>query len=130
MYSERARQQASELNQHFAPRGSDTARYTVGQVENVGEGLVGVACTWTDLDQDGRPHTLEFVWTLRQEAQGWRVAGMAVTPFPGEGMVFLDFENLRETMQKVDQLAEEIRRRNSAAAQAQQARNSEAPPLR
>ena len=130
MYTTRARQQANELNQHFAPRGSDTAQYTVGRVESVAENLVGVACTWTDLDQDGNPHTLEFVWTLRQEPEGWRVSGMAVTPFPGEAPVFLDFENLSATLSKVDKLAEEIaRRQKMAASQPQQAKKSEAPAL-
>jgi hypothetical protein len=131
MYTERARQQAGEVNQHFAPRGSDTARFEIGQVEAVGENGARTACTWTDLDQDGRRHTLEFVWMLRREAPGWRVAGMAATPFPGEPPVLLDFENLRETMRKVDLLEEEIRRRQEATVrQAQQAKKSETPPLR
>jgi hypothetical protein len=130
MYTQRARQQASELEHHFAPRGSDTARYTVGQAAIVGQGVSHVACTWTDLDQDGDFHTLEFVWALRQEQVGWRVAGMVVTPFPGEPPVLLDFENLAETMRKVDQLAEEIHRRNAAGIQAQQAKKSETPVLR
>ncbi len=131
MYTLLARQQASELNQHFAPRGSDTARFQVGQVELVEGNGARVASSWTDLDQDGRPHTLEFVWKLRRELPGWRVSGMEVTPFPGEPPVHLDFENLQETMRKVDQLAEEIHRRNeTAAGEAQQAKKSQAPALR
>ena len=130
MYTERARQQAGELNQHFAPRGSDTAEFAVGQVESVGDSGARVACTWTDLDKDGNPHTLQFVWALRREPLGWRVAGMVVTPFPGEPPLLLDFENLRETMRKVDLLAEEIRRRDEVAARQQQAKKSETPALR
>ena len=130
MYSQRARQQANEHRQHFTPKGSDTAQFRVGQVESMGNGVSHVACAWTDLDQDGNLHTLEFVWALRQEPLGWRVAGMVITPFPGEPPVLLDFENLPETIGKIDQLTEEIHRRNAPAGEIQQAKNSEAAGLR
>ena len=112
MYTVRAREQATGRNEHFAPRGSDTAQFQVGQVEYLDQDGARVACTWTDLDQDGQTHTLEFVWMVRREPQGWRVAGMAATPFPGEPPVLLDFENLEETIRRVNLLAEEIGRRD------------------
>ena len=82
-----------------------------------------MACTWTDLDQEGKPHTLEFLWMVRREAPGWRVAGMAAVPFPGEPPVLLDFENLEETKRKLSLLEEEVRRR--AEADARQAHRPE-----
>jgi len=122
MYTVRAREQASQLNEHFAPRGSDTAQFQVGQVEHLPHGVARVASTWTDLDQDGQRHTLEFFWRLRREPDGWRVAGMEATPFPGELPLLLDFENLEETIRKVNLLAEEIQRRaeKEVTIQAQQ----------
>lgn len=126
MYTARAREEITRLNQHFAPRGSDTASFEVGEVEYLSEAGARVGCTWTDLDQDGKPHTLDFLWMLRHEPQGWRVAGMAATAFPGEPPVLLDFENLEATIEKVNLLAEEIRRRDEMAAkEAQQPQNSQ-----
>lgn len=118
MYTVRAREEVARLDQQFAPRGSDTARFQVGKVEYLNEAGARVACTWTDLDQDGQPHTLDFLWMVRREPQGWRVAGMAATPFPGEPPVLLDFENLQETIEKVNLLAEEIRRRGEMGTRA------------
>ncbi len=126
MYTVRARQEVAELDQQFAPRGSDTARFQVGNVEYLNEAGARVACTWTDLDQDGQPHTLDFLWMVRREPQGWRVAGMAATPFPGEPPVLLDFENLQETIEKVNLLAEEIQRRGEMGTrEAHQPENSQ-----
>ncbi|MFH1920446.1 MAG: hypothetical protein ABIP48_11240 [Planctomycetota bacterium] len=112
MYTVRAREEAAQPGEHFAPRGSDTAQFQVGQVEYVSEEGARVACTWTDLDQDGQPHTVDLLWMVRREVPGWRVAGMAAVPFPGEPPVLLDFENLEETKQKLDLLEEEIRQRS------------------
>ena len=65
---------------------------------------------------------------VRREPRGWRVAGMAATPFPGEPPVLLDFENLEETIRKVNLLAEEIRRRGEMEnREAQQPENPQDP---
>jgi hypothetical protein len=131
LYTVRARQEATRLKEHFAPKGSDTAQFTVGNVEYLAEDGARVACTWSDLDQVGQRHTMEFLWTLRREPQGWRVAGMVATPFPGEDPVLLDFENLDETIQKVNLLAEEIRRREETGTpEALEAKKSEDPVRR
>lgn len=126
MYTARAREEVARVNQQFAPRGSDTAQFQVGEVEYINEAGARVACTWTDLDQDGQPHTLEFLWMVRREPAGWRVAGMAATPFPGEPPVLLDFENLEATIEKVNLLAEEIQRRDEMGTrEARQPENSQ-----
>lgn len=131
LYTVRAREEAARLNEHFAPRASDTARFQVGNVEYVTDDGARVGCAWTDLDQTGQPHTMEFLWTLRREAPGWRVAGMVATPFPGENPVLFDFENLDETIQKVNLLAEEIARREQMGTPgALEAKKSEDPALR
>ena len=62
----------------MAPPGSDTARFEVGSVEYVvKDELAHVDSTWTDVGDDGKPHTDEIIWALRLDAQGWRIAGMA-----------------------------------------------------
>jgi hypothetical protein len=126
MYTVRAREQTTQLNEHFAPRGSDTARFTVGKVEQLSEEHARVASTWTDLDQDGESHTMEFQWRLRREPEGWRVAGMEVDPPPPlEERIVLDFENLEETIRRVNALAERLQQQaQTEAGQAEAAKNS------
>lgn len=120
MFTQLARQQAGELNRQFAPVGSDTARYEVSdKVEFLAEDGARVMSTWTDLGADGKPRSDEIMWMLRKEPEGWRIAGMAAVIFPGEPPLLLDFENMKETLRKVELLAEELERRqtvHSAAA--------------
>ncbi|GAB4138948.1 hypothetical protein [Thermopirellula anaerolimosa] len=114
MFTELARQQAGELNRQFAPVGSDTARYEVSdKVEFVAEDGARVMSTWTDLGADGKPRSDDIMWMLRKEADGWRIAGMAAVIFPGEPPLLLDFENMKETLRKVELLAEELERRQT-----------------
>jgi len=115
MYTVRARQEAAQSEDYFLPRASDTAQFQVGGVEYLAEDGARVACAWTDLDQAGQPHTLQLLWMVRREPQGWRVAGMAAFPFPGEPPVLLNFENLDEAKRQMDLLAEEIERRTETA---------------
>ncbi len=115
MFTELARQQAGELNRQFAPVGSDTARYTVSdKVDYLGDEGARIMSTWTDLGADGKPRSDEIMWMLRKEPGGWRIAGMAAVIFPGEPPLLLDFENMKETLRKVEMLAEEMERRQSA----------------
>ena len=48
-----AREKTASLNGSIRPPASDTAKFTVGKVETVGEDGARVASTWTDLDSDG-----------------------------------------------------------------------------
>lgn len=114
MFTGTAREKASEMNIEVAPKGSDTARFGVGQVEYVGEDVVKVQSTWTDYDPEGELRTDEMAWMLRREPEGWRVAGMAATVFDGEPPLLLDFENPEETLRKLQLLRDEIRRRTEA----------------
>ncbi|MGQ9605956.1 MAG: hypothetical protein ACUVTW_07115 [Thermogutta sp.] len=114
MFTQLARQQAGELNRQFAPVGSDTARYEVSdKVEYLAEDGARVMSTWTDLGADGKPRSDEIMWMLRKEPNGWRIAGMAAVIFPGEPPLLLDFENMKETLRKVELLAEELERRQT-----------------
>lgn len=98
-----------------APPGSDTASFEVGEVEMVAEDGAHVASRWTDVDDQGQPHSDNIVWMVRKEEQGWRIAGMAAVVFPGEPPVFLNFEDPEDMMRKQQLIVEEMERREAAA---------------
>lgn len=114
MFTSVARERIKELDIQVAPRGSDTAKYEIGTAQYPSSGGAQVPCKWTDLDHDGSPRTDEMTWILRKESEGWRVAGMSAAVFEGEPPLLLDFENPKETLQKLDSLREEIARRSAA----------------
>ena len=123
MFTDVARDRIKELSIQVAPRGSDTAKFEVGKAEFVADDGARVPCKWTDIDKEGNSRTDEITWMLRKEPQGWRVAGMAAVIFEGEDPLLLDFENPKETLQKLDKLREEVARRS--APQGNQARQPE-----
>ena len=125
MFTVTAREKAAAMNIQVAPRGSDTARFGVGETEFVNEDLAKVQSTWTDVDETGAFRSDEMAWMLRREPAGWRVAGMAATVFQGEPPLLLDFENPEETLRKLELLRKEIEQRTDAGTvQARQTRNS------
>ncbi len=65
-----------------------------------------MACTWTDIDDEGEPHADEIIWALRHEPEGWRIAGMATKIFEDQPPLLLNFED-PEDMQRKQRLAEE-----------------------
>jgi hypothetical protein len=111
MLSSVAREKVDALNRRVTPQASDTARFTLGKVELVGEDGARVESTWTDVDDDGQASTDTTIWALRREAEGWRVAGVAWTVFPGEPPLVLNFEDPEEMVKKQQWIKEEIRRR-------------------
>ncbi|MGA2035585.1 MAG: hypothetical protein ABSG68_25330, partial [Thermoguttaceae bacterium] len=57
MLSPLARQKMAEKNRSVTPPASDTAKFEVGSVDYVGSDGARVACTWIDLDENGKPRT-------------------------------------------------------------------------
>jgi len=113
MLTQLAREKTSELDMVVAPPGSETASFEVGEVEmvppdepDVDEETAHVACTWTDIDDEGEPHADEIIWALRHEPEGWRIAGMATKIFEDQPPLLLNFED-PEDMQRKQRLAEE-----------------------
>ena len=88
-----ALKRTSELELSFSPPGSETARFTVGEVEMVDPSRAIVRSVWTDLDTDGRPSDEHITWALKLNKGQWRVSGMAAEIGPGEPPVVIDFEN-------------------------------------
>lgn len=125
MFTPLARVRVAALNIQIAPQGSDTASFEVRDVELMPGNRASVAAIWTDLGSDGMPRTDDMTWMVRQVAEGWRVAGMATMVFEGEPPLLLDFENPKQTLQKLDLLRKEIHRRAEIGTlQANQPENS------
>jgi hypothetical protein len=134
MLSKVARQKTAALNKSVTPPASDTAKFTVGKVDMIGDDGARVACTWTDLDPDRQPKTDEAFWIVRHEPEGWRIAGVAAQIFPGEKPVLLNFENPEEMTRQQQWVREEMRRRMEKEAEglqeAQKSENQEKPIIR
>jgi len=123
MFVSQARQKIKDLEIPVTPRGSDTARFEIGQVESLGEDGARVPCKWTDLDREGEKRIDEMTWMVRKEGEGWRIAGMAATVFEGEAPLLLNFEDPEEVVAKLERLRQEVVAR--AAKEAEQAQRSE-----
>lgn len=117
-----AREETTKMNMVVAPPGSETATFEVGEVELLSEGDeqgAHVASKWTDVGDDGQPHTDDIIWMLRKQPEGWRIAGMATKVFEDQPPLLLDFENPKD-MQRKQQLAEqEMQRRMRAELNAE-----------
>ena len=110
MLTDTARKKTKEMNVVVAPPGSPTASYRVGETEMVEEGA-RVRSFWTDLGEDGKHHTDEIIWFLRQDPEGWRIAGMAMQIFPDQKPLLLNFEDPADMMRKQKLAEEEMARR-------------------
>jgi hypothetical protein len=60
-----------------------------------------VSSVWTEKFEDGE-ETYEIIWALRRQADGWRLAGMAMELIPGK-MEFLNFEDPEDMLRKKDE---------------------------
>jgi len=114
-----ARTKTQELGISVAPPVNDTATYSVGQCEMVGEAddLVHVATTWTDVDGDGFKSSENVVWVVRLDPEGWRVVGMATRVFDDLPPLLLDFEDPEDMIAKQEMVAKELQARASKAAE-------------
>lgn len=111
MLTGRARQQAAANNMVVAPPGSDTAKFKLGRVAYLPEDRAAVSCEWTDLDEEAT----EYVWMLRREPEGWRIAGVAAPVFDGEPPIQLDFEDIEQMQSKLNWVRDERLRRAKQA---------------
>lgn len=110
MFTKLAREQIRQSPYGVMPPASDTATFQLGKVEYVDEEREGarVDATWSDENGDGKRVSDDMLWMVRKEAEGWRIAGAAVTAFPGEPRVLLDFENLKEAIEKLKRVQQEM----------------------
>jgi hypothetical protein len=127
MLSTLAREKTASLNRNVTPPASDTAKFAIGKVDYVDDEGARVASTWTDLDANGQPRTDEAIWVVRRQSDGWRVAGVAATVFPGEPPLVLSFEDPEDMLRKQQWVREEIRRRMEKEQPGSQAKGGENP---
>jgi hypothetical protein len=105
-----AREKTAAMDYRLTPTASDNARFSIDNVDYVGDDGARVAMTWTDVDDDGKPTSDKAVWVLRKEAEGWRVVGTAAIFFPGEEPVLLNFENPAEVKKKLEEVSNRLNR--------------------
>jgi hypothetical protein len=117
LLSTAAREKTAKVNSALATPASDTATFSVGKVRFINDDGAQVSCTWTDLDENNQKHSDEAVWILRLEAEGWRIAGLAVQVFPGEAPLQLNFEDPDEMARKQQWVKDEIRRRMDSSVE-------------
>lgn len=127
-----ARQKVAEHHMVVAPPGTDTARFEVGRIEQVEQGLMRVAVNWTDIDESGKQRTDEILWLTKRVDEGWRISGVAAPVFDGEAPIVLNFEDPAEMLRKQQAVREEMRKRaqqqagSSVSLPAQQSSNQAA----
>jgi len=119
MFTKLAREQIRQSPYGVMPPASDTATFQIGKVEYVDDEHEGarVEAAWSDEDGDGKRVSDDMLWMVRKEAEGWRIAGAAVTAFPGEPPVLLDFENLKEAIEKLKRVQQELALREAKQAE-------------
>jgi hypothetical protein len=110
MLTETACKKTREMNMVIAPPGSKTAQYEVGECEMVSGGA-HVAATWSDLGDDGKRRNDTIVWILREQPQGWRIAGMATKLFNDQPPLILNFEDPQDMVRKQQLAEQEMERR-------------------
>lgn len=125
-----AREKTEQMEMVVAPPGSETAKYTVHDVQFVA-GVAHVASDWSDLDSDGLTHVDRIVWVLQQVDEGWRISGMTAKVFADAEPIVLNFEDPADMLRKQQQAEEEIARRHQQAAPAgERSTNSMQPAIR
>ena len=121
-----AREKSAEMNLISALPASDTAEFTIGEVEFLSADGARVACTWSDLDENSQRNSDDVLWMLRREPSGWRIAGMAATVFEGEPPLLLNFEDPEEVLRKRRFVQEEaLRRAQQGRSRAQEVASPE-----
>lgn len=111
-----AKERTSQHDLVVAPPGSETASFKITGHELAGEDAAHVSSEWTDVGDDGQPHTDTIVWILRHEPHGWRIAGMGTKLFEDEPPLFLNFEDPEDMIRKQQLAEQEIRRREQLAS--------------
>jgi hypothetical protein len=128
MMSTIARQKIASLRGNITPPASDTAKFTVGKVEFVGEDGARVASVWSDLDEEGKFGSKEVVWVLRKEPEGWRVVGLAAMVFQGQDPLVFNFEDPEDIKRKQEELNAQLEDPSETnAAENRQAEQKETP---
>jgi hypothetical protein len=89
------------------------------------DGGVQVGSRWTERSENGEPLVYDIDWVLRQQAEGWRVAGMATLFTPEGELVYINFEDVADMLNKWDEADAELARQQEEAAALQARQRTE-----
>ena len=105
-----ARDEAAKNDLVIAPPGSPTAKFSIGMVEYVTPEKDGahVSSEWTDVDKEQQPRTDKFIWVLRKENEGWRIAGTITKVFPDQDPLVLNFEDAADMVRKLELVHQQV----------------------
>lgn len=124
LLTNKARTAMEAANMYVQPPGSPNANFTIGQIEMKPEhGGAHVGSTWTDVTPAGETKSYEITWILRQENNGWRVAGMATQLVDDMPRLILNFEDPADMRSQVETAEAELARRAQAQSNTLQATN-------
>jgi hypothetical protein len=116
LLTKKALQETRARDLRVAPPGSETASFTIEGVEMIAEGTgAHVLSTWTE-GVDDEKYTDEYLWVLRKDPEGWRIAGMITKPFEDLAPVALDFEDPDHMLAQQEMVEQEAMARARAAA--------------
>jgi hypothetical protein len=117
LLTNKARDETSRQGWTVQPPGTPTAKFRIGDVDFLSSDKCGAHVTsiWSEQDGAGNSVSYEIVWALRQQSDGWRIAGMATQIADSEAPVFLNFEDPNEMMRKWKQAEERLADESGAA---------------
>ncbi|MBN2216702.1 MAG: hypothetical protein JW719_04960 [Pirellulales bacterium] len=131
MLTNLARTKMAEAQLPFAPPASDTARFELGEVQIPNDQLARVACRWIETDPTTKQtQAQDATYLLRNEAEGWRIAGVARVVLENEPPLLLNYEDPEDMVRQAEMLQAEIARRAQAAGSPAPAQSPEAPSQR
>jgi len=115
MLTAAAREETTKMNLKVAPPGSDTAEFSIGNVQYFPQERAGVHSVWSDLDENSQRKVEKMIWMLRREPSGWRVAGVVVPVFEDRPPLLLNFEDPEDMVRKQQWARQEALRRAQKA---------------
>jgi hypothetical protein len=128
LLTDKARTAMEAANMYVQPPGSPNANFAIGQVQMKPEhGGAHVGSTWTDVTPQGETKSYEITWILRQENNGWRVAGMATQLVEDMERLVLNFEDPADMRAQVERAEAELARRAQGETGIRQATNPTGP---
>jgi hypothetical protein len=121
LLTSRARQELAKHSLSVDVVSAPNATYQVRPAEVLQADPNGahVSSVWTEKFDDGE-ETYEIVWALRRQAEGWRLAGMAMQLIPGQAMQFLNFEDPEDMLKKKDEAILAMQQQQLPAAETAQ----------
>lgn len=98
LLSQKARDATTREGLALDPPGRPSMAYRIGDVEYPAEDRQAayVNSIWQDEGADEAAERFEVVWILRQQPQGWRIAGMASRTEGEDQPTLLNFEDPRD----------------------------------